>query len=140
MLFYLGTDSSAEKILQEQNKRAAENEKGLLTMLQMVDHAEQIFRGSSPLKEFGALLHDAWMLKKTFSSGISNAVIDQAYQAALTAGACGGKLLGAGGRGFICLYSEPEKQKAVREALKTLNEVSFRFSAEGSRIIFRSDE
>lgn len=140
LLFYMGTESSAEKILQDQKKRAGENEKALLTMMQMVDHAEHILAASEPLTEFGNLLHESWLLKRSLANGVSNPQIDQAYEAARSAGACGGKLLGGGGRGFICLYVEPEKQAAVRSALKGLNEVSFGFSAEGSRIIFKSDE
>jgi len=140
LLFYMGTESSAEKILQDQKKRAGENEKSLLTMMQMVDHAEHILADSEPLAEFGDLLHESWQLKRSLASGVSNSQIDQAYEAARSAGARGGKLLGAGGRGFICLYTEPGKQAAVRETLKGLNEVSFGFSAEGSRIIFKSDE
>ena len=140
LLFYMGTESSAEKILQDQKKRAGENEKALLTMMQMVDHAEQILAASEPLTAFGNLLHESWQLKRSLANGVSNPQIDQAYDAARAAGACGGKLLGGGGRGFICLYAEPGKQAAVRAALKGLNEVSFGFSAEGSRIIFKSDE
>lgn len=140
LLFYMGTESSAEIILQDQKKRAGENEKALLTMMQMVDQAEHILADSVPLAGFGDLLHESWQLKRSLANGVSNAQIDQAYEAARAAGARGGKLLGAGGRGFICLYTEPEKQAAVRTALKGLNEVQFGFSAEGSRIIFKSDE
>lgn len=140
LLFYMGTESSAEQILREQEKRTGQNEPALRAMRQMVDQAERILTSGSPLSEFGDLLHDSWCLKRSLSSGVSNSQIDQAYDAARTAGAHGGKLLGAGGRGFICLQAEPERQAAVREALAGLQEVSFRFSAEGSRIIFRSDE
>jgi D-glycero-alpha-D-manno-heptose-7-phosphate kinase len=140
LLFYMGTESSAEKILQDQKKRTGENERALLTMMQMVDHAEHILAASGPLTEFGNLLHESWQLKRSLANGVSNPQIDQAYEAARSAGACGGKLLGAGGRGFICLYAEPDKKSAVRSALKGLNEVSFGFNAEGSRIIFKSDE
>ena len=140
LLFYMGTESSAERILQDQNKRAGENEKALLTMMQMVDHAERILADGGLLSEFGELLHESWQLKRSLANGVSNSQIDQAYEAARTAGAHGGKLLGAGGRGFICLYAEPEKHVDVRETLKGLNEVRFRFSAEGSRIIFQASE
>jgi D-glycero-alpha-D-manno-heptose-7-phosphate kinase len=140
LLFYMGTESSAEKILQDQKKRAGENEKALLTMLQMVDHAERILAGGGPISEFGDLLHESWQLKRSLASGVSNSQIDQAYETARAAGARGGKLLGAGGRGFLCLYAEPGKKAAVRDALKELNEVSFGFSTEGSRIIFQASE
>jgi D-glycero-alpha-D-manno-heptose-7-phosphate kinase len=140
LLFYLGTESSSQAILQEQKHRSTLNEKALLEILAMVDQAEFLLVGNCSLSEFGNLLHEAWCLKKTLASGISNTVIDQAYATARAAGAEGGKLLGAGGRGFLCLYVEPERQMAVRQALSELNEVSFRFCAEGSRIIFKSDE
>jgi D-glycero-alpha-D-manno-heptose-7-phosphate kinase len=140
LLFYMGTESSAEKILQNQKKRAGENEKALLTMMQMVDHAEHILADDAPLTDFGNLLHESWQLKRSLADGVSNPQIDQAYETARAAGACGGKLLGAGGRGFICLYAEPGRQAAVRNVLKQLREVSFSFSAEGSRIIFKSEE
>lgn len=140
MLFYMGSESSAEQILKDQKNRARENENALCSMLQMVDQAEQILVGGSPLTEFGHLLHESWQLKRSLSPGISNPQIDQAYEAARTCGARGGKLLGAGGRGFLCLYAEPDKQAGVRTALKTLKEVNFGFSAEGSRIVFKSDD
>lgn len=140
LLFYLGNECTAQSILQEQGKRRSLNEKALCEMLAMVDQAESILVGNQPLAEFGKLLHEAWIRKKSLASGISNSAIDLAYMAARSTGAEGGKLLGAGGRGFLCLYVEPERQMAVRQALSGLSEVSFRFSSEGSRIIFKSDE
>ena len=140
LLFFMGTESSAEKILQEQDQRTAGNEAALGTMRQMVDQAERLLVGGAPLAEFGDLLHESWQLKRALSAGISNPAIDQAYEAARAAGARGGKVLGAGGRGFICLYVEPDQQPAVRAALRPLAEVEFQFGAEGSRIIFESDE
>jgi D-glycero-alpha-D-manno-heptose-7-phosphate kinase len=140
LLFFMGTESSAEQVLREQHGRAASNERALLAMLRMVDDAEQIVKTDGPLDAFGDLLHEAWLLKRSLSSGISNASIDGAYDSARRAGALGGKLLGAGGRGFLCLFVPPGKQPAVRAALADLNEVDFRFGAQGSQIIFKSDE
>lgn len=140
MMFYLGTESSAEKILQDQKKKSANNEQALLAMKAMVDRGEAILSGNEALTEFGDLLHEAWQHKRSLASGISNPAIDQAYEAARAAGARGGKLLGAGGRGFLCIFAETAAQSRIREALKDLREVHFRFSAEGSRIIFKSDE
>lgn len=139
-LFYMGTECSGMPILQDQEKRTAENQTALGDMRQMVDQAEQILSGTSPLREFGDLLHESWQLKRSLSSGISTPQIDQAYAMARTAGARGGKLLGAGGRGFLCLFAEPAQQAAVRDALHGLAEVRFRFATEGSRIIFSSDD
>lgn len=140
LLFYLGTESSAAQVLRVQNGRAAENEAALRAMLDMVARAEAILCGSSSLAELGDLLHETWQHKRSLAPGISNPQIDQAYAAARAVGARGGKLLGAGSRGFVCLYAEPRDQPAVRAALASLQEMDFRFSAEGSRIIFKSED
>ena len=140
LLFFTGVESSAEQILQEQKKNTARNLPALREMRAMVDHAERLLTGSPELDAFGRLLHAAWIQKRSLSSGISNAAIDDAYDAALRAGALGGKLLGAGGRGFLLLYADPSAQSALRAALRGLTEIPFRFSEEGSRIIFRSPE
>ena len=140
MLFYMGSESSAAAVLREQERRADENQAALRTLRRMVDQAEELLTGARPLADFGDLLHEAWQLKRSLSAGISTPAIDQAYETARAAGARGGKLLGAGGRGFLCLYAEPEKQAAVRAALRDLAEVRFRFGSEGSRIIFKSPE
>ena len=140
LLFYTGVECSSERILREQNSRADRNEDTLLAMLRMVDCAESILVGNAPLSEFGDLLHESWQLKKSLASGVSNPGIDRIYESALAAGARGGKVLGAGGRGFLCLFCDPGRQSAVRDSLKRLNEVPVRFSHEGSRIIFKTDE
>lgn len=140
MMFYLGNESSAEQILQDQKKRSGSNEQSLLAMKQMVDHGESILCGHGSLSAFGDLLDEAWRHKRSLASGISNSQIDQAYDAARAAGARGGKLLGAGGRGFLCLFGDSGAHARIRDALKHLQEVHFKFSAEGSRIIFKSDE
>lgn len=140
LLFFTGVESSAEEILQEQQKNTARNLASLREMRQMVDYAEQILIGTEDLDAFGRLLHASWMHKRSLSSGISNFAIDAAYDAALHAGATGGKLLGAGGRGFLLLYVRPAEQENVRIALSHLTEIPFQFSDQGSRIIFRSPE
>lgn len=140
MLFYLGVEQSAETILSEQKKKTGQNIPALKEMLAMVDHAERILEGNASLNEFGDLLHESWTRKKTLSSGISNSQIDQAYEAARGAGARGGKLLGAGGRGFLLVFAEPEKHPAIRTALRGLEEVHFKFGSEGGRVIFDASE
>jgi D-glycero-alpha-D-manno-heptose-7-phosphate kinase len=109
-------------------------------MRAMVDLAERILTGNDELDAFGRLLHAAWMHKRSLSSGISNADIDDAYDTALRAGALGGKLLGAGGRGFLLLYADPSRHAALRGALSRLTEIPFQFSETGSQIIFRSTD
>ena len=91
----------------------------LSSMRQMVDHSIDILRSSSAsLTEFGARLHDAWQQKRTLSERVSTPMIDEIYCAARGACAIGGKLLGAGGGGFILIFAPPERQAWVREALK----------------------
>lgn len=136
MLFYTGIEQSAAPILAEQKSRTAENTAALLEMRRLVDQAEEILTAGHTLDPFGELLHRAWEVKKGLSSGISNAAIDGAYAAARAAGALGGKLLGAGGRGFLLLYAPPARHDAVRAALRGLRDVAFALSRGGSRILF----
>jgi D-glycero-alpha-D-manno-heptose-7-phosphate kinase len=90
--------------------------------------------------EFGTVLDQAWQLKRSIASGISNGGIDSLYDRAMKAGALGGKLLGAGGNGFMLLYCPREKQPAVRGALAELRPFPFRFDMEGSRVIYVGGE
>ena len=140
MLFYTGLEQSAEEILTEQKQRTRLNTATLLQMKEMVNIAESILIGNGPLIDFGKLLHEAWLLKKGLSSGISNTTIDQAYETARRAGAWGGKLLGAGGRGFLLFVAPPERHPSIREALSPLLEVKFSCSPTGSEIIFRTSQ
>ena len=138
MLLYTGVDQSAEGILLEQKQRTSRNATHLREMLQLVDEAERILVQEEDLDIFGRLLHQAWELKKGFARGISNTAIDQAYDTARRTGAIGGKLLGAGGRGFLLLFAPPEKQADIQQGLPSYQRVQFSTSAEGSQIIFRS--
>lgn len=138
MLFYTGTDNSAQSISREQKQRSRANEKVLHRMRELAYEAEAILLGSRPLAEFGKLLHETWEMKKTLSKGISNDFIDNAYDTARQHGAIGGKLLGAGGRGFLLVYADPDGHDAVRAALGSLPVVYFAFTSEGSRIIFEA--
>jgi D-glycero-alpha-D-manno-heptose-7-phosphate kinase len=105
-------------------------------MRSMVEEAVKILHASSrPIEEFGDLLHESWMCKKQLSERVSTQEIDQIYQAARDAGATGGKILGAGGGGFLLLFVKPELQSKVRETLKTLVHVPFQFDESGSRVV-----
>ena len=111
--------------------------KELVIMYPIVDEAINILNDKKrSILEFGKLLNESWRLKKTLSNRISNPAIDNIYKTALSAGAVGGKLLGAGGGGFMLLFVPPEKQPEVRKKLKNLLEVGFNFEREGSRIIY----
>lgn len=139
LLFYTGIEQSAEKTLTEQRQRTRQNTAGLLQMLAMVDEARTLLCGSGDLTAFGRLLDQSWKIKKGLSSGISSNTIDEAYQAAMAAGACGGKLLGAGGRGFLLVFAPPERHASVRAALAPLQEVRVSLASKGSEIIFSTD-
>lgn len=138
MLFYTGVTRSASSALTEQisnlsNLASANQNTGRMVKL-AEDAASELASGR--IENFGAMLHEAWCLKKTLAAGISSDVIDSAYEAAMKAGATGGKLLGAGGGGFLMFFVAPDKQPQVRAALARLRETSFQFVPYGSRIIF----
>ena len=110
----------------------------LKKMREFVDIAEDIIYNGD-LDDFGRLLHETWLLKRSISTGITNDYIDGIYACAREAGALGGKLVGAGGGGFMLFYVPPERQEAVREALDHLVWVPIRFESEGSRIIYYAE-
>ena len=139
MLFFTGVEQSSSDILSEQNSKTQQNGAALNKMCKMVDKAESILTTAGDLAQFGHLLHEAWELKKGLASKISNAMIDDCYSEAMTAGALGGKILGAGGRGFMLLYVPQQCKSTVRTALHRLQEVPLSLTDEGSRVIF-SDE
>lgn len=141
MSFYTGINRYASDILQEQveNTKTGSKDNYLKRMHQMVFEAEKIISDEEPdemVKRLGKLLHKSWKLKKCLSSKVSNSFIDEPYEAALKAGAFGGKISGAGGGGFLSLIVRKDKQQAVRDALQGLLEVKFEFENEGSKIIY----
>ncbi len=140
LLFFTGISRYSFQI-QESMKRAVEDkEKNLLEMLSLVDEAEGVLTSQKPLSEFGRLLDYTWRLKRGMTDVISNSSIDGLYRKALGAGALGGKLLGAGGGGFLLLYAEPDRRGAVMEAMKDLVHIPFRFETEGTRVIYYEHE
>ena len=139
LLFYTGQTRPAGQILAEQKARTVEKSAALTRMRDMTAEGRQILQEGKYLGRFGTLLHEGWELKRGLASRITNPEIDHAYQLALSAGALGGKLLGAGGGGFLLLYVERQNQGAVRQALSPLREISLDFEPRGSRIIFVSE-
>ncbi len=101
----------------------------------MTLHAMEILNGRTDLKRFGKLLHESWQIKRQLSDKISTEHIDEIYNAARSAGAVGGKLLGAGGGGFVLLFAPPSTQEKIRQKLKHLLHVPFRFENLGTQII-----
>jgi len=137
MLFFTGISRNASDIAEEQIKNTNKNYHELCKMSALVDEAFGVLSSARPdFKDFGNLLNETWNLKKYLSKQISNSLIDQAYETAKANGAVGGKLLGAGGGGFMLFYAEPENQKKLKDALKGLLHIPFDFDYSGSEIIF----
>ena len=136
MLYFTGFSRIASDIAVEQIRNIPKKETELHAMQAMVEEGINILREGRDFREFGALLQESWKLKRTLSSRISNNHIDAIYDKAIAAGALGGKLCGAGGGGFLLLFAEPDKQPAVRHALKDYLHVPFLFDWFGSTIIF----
>jgi D-glycero-alpha-D-manno-heptose-7-phosphate kinase len=140
-LYFTGFSRFASEIAQEQLKMTPHKKQELDTMLQLVDEAEAII--ASPdrsLHEFGRLLHESWKIKRTLTHKISNASIDEIYEAGMSAGALGGKLLGAGGGGFMLFFVPPERREALRTRLKKLLCIPFAFSNRGSHVVVYEPE
>jgi D-glycero-alpha-D-manno-heptose-7-phosphate kinase len=140
-LYFTGFSRTASEVALEQVKVTPQRKQELNTMLQLVDEAEAIV--SSPkqsLTEFGHLLHEAWQIKRSLTSKITNAHIDEIYEAGRGAGALGGKLLGAGGGGFMLFFLPPERRQALRERLKNLLCVPLGFENRGSQVVLYESE
>lgn len=140
MLFFTGLSRFSSDIAKSQAASVKHKTADLLEMLQLVDEAERILVSKSNLNEFGRLLDYTWKLKRGITDEISTHEIDVIYEKALRAGAVGGKLLGAGGGGFMLFYAEPDKQRCVKEALEGMLYVPFAFENTGARILYYQDE
>jgi D-glycero-alpha-D-manno-heptose-7-phosphate kinase len=141
MLFFTGFSRLSSELAktQEQVIREKKNQQ-LIEILTLVDEAQEVLTSQADLREFGRLLDYTWKLKRCVTNEISTDAIDELYAKAVSAGAVGGKLLGAGGGGFILFYVEKDRQQAVRKALGDLLYVPFRFENEGSKIIHFTEE
>lgn len=134
-LYFTGFSRIASEIAQEQVNMTPNRGQELHALLQMVGEAESIvLNPSRPLDEFGRLLHESWHLNRLLTKKISNPNIDEIYQAGLSAGALGGKMLGAGGGGFMLFFVPPDKREALGIRLKKLRCVPFTFSTKGSEV------
>lgn len=136
MLVFTGFSRFASEIAAEQIKNTPNKKKELQAIHGMVNRAVDILNNNGDIVDFGKLLHEAWQIKKRLSSKISNTMIDSIYEGALKKGAIGGKLLGAGGGGFMLLFVRPENRQKVARGLKDFLEVKFKFESEGSQIIY----
>jgi D-glycero-alpha-D-manno-heptose-7-phosphate kinase len=141
-LYFTGFARTASEIAQEQIRLTPHRHNELQTMKEMVSEAESILANPRrPLEDFGGLLHESWKLKRSLTKKITSASIDDIYTAGLSAGALGGKLLGAGGGGFMLFFVPPERRAALRARLKDLLCIPFHFSTRGSEVVvYEPDE
>jgi len=135
LLFYTGKSRRASEIAATYVPTLREKEKQLNQLSQLVDEALAILASGKRLRDFGRLLHETWEIKKSLSKNISTCECDEIYEKARKAGSLGGKMLGAGGGGFMLFFVPPEKQANVKRALKKLINVPFRFEFMGSQIV-----
>jgi D-glycero-alpha-D-manno-heptose-7-phosphate kinase len=136
LLIYTGQTRDANQILERQSSATVDRMDVLRAMRDQADQMRQALAGDGDLDRFASLLHEAWELKRSLVSGISNDRVDEWYAAARRAGAIGGKLLGAGGGGFLLLVAPPWRHRAIRETLGRSQELPFRIARHGSRLIF----
>lgn len=140
-LYYIGNQRSASSILSEQKKNISAEDKraALRQMVQLVYQLREVLMHGD-LADFGRLLHENWLLKQQLASGISNPLISELYRTALEHGATGGKLLGAGGGGFMLFFCPPQRQVQLDAALQSVRRFPFRFEQDGSNIIYYHHE
>lgn len=136
MLFFTGISRFASDVARSQVDAIPKKNKELMEMAALVKPALDVLVGSGSLDDFGRMLHEGWLLKRSLSGAVTNERVNEIYQAAIAAGARGGKLLGAGGGGFMLIYASPEYHHAIRDALADLLEIPFKFEYSGSQIIF----
>lgn len=140
MLFFTGFSRFSSTIAKEQEAAIEDKTAQLLEMSRLVNDAEEILISKTNMNEFGKLLDYTWKLKRGITNQISTNAIDEIYQKAINAGAIGGKLLGAGGGGFLLLYVEEDKQDYILTALKDFLYVPFRFETQGAKILYYKAE
>jgi D-glycero-alpha-D-manno-heptose-7-phosphate kinase len=140
MLFYTGIKRTAADIAESYVNGIEERKRQLRIMKDLVEESIAVLNNGEDISGFGELLHEAWLAKRSMSSTVSNSHVDEIYEHALSAGAVGGKLLGAGGGGFLLLFVPPCRQTRVREELNKLIYVPFKFEFSGSQIIFFDQE
>jgi len=137
ILYFTGLSRFASEIAHEQVKNIPNKKQELKTMRQMVDEAMNILNSdSTDITEFGKLLNESWKLKRSLSNKITNSDIDNIYAEAMRAGAIGGKLLGAGGGGFLLFFVRPENRKKLKEKMANFLQVPFKFENFGSQIVY----
>ncbi len=140
MLFYTGIKRTASDLARKYVTTLSKKKRILRVMKDLVEEGIELLSKGDDLDSFGELLHEAWMYKKSLSQGITNREVDEIYDKAISAGAIGGKLSGAGGGGFILFFVPLERQEEVRSALSDLIYVPFKFERGGSQILFHDKD
>jgi D-glycero-alpha-D-manno-heptose-7-phosphate kinase len=137
LMFYLGGTRSASQILAEQQLNVQRDKEKFANLLRMTELAQQLHKSLSDgaIDDMGPILHEGWCRKRELASQISDKWIDACYDDALQHGATGGKLLGAGGGGFLLLYCPKEKQEGLTGSMKDFRRMDFEFDSAGATII-----
>jgi len=136
LMFFTGGTRDAREVLSKQRAGTAEKLPVLRRMCELARELREVLTDGRDLNRFGQLLHAGWEAKRSLESSISNSAIDDYYERGLRAGAIGGKLLGAGGGGFLLFYCEPDRQARLREELADLRERSVSLDPEGSKVVY----
>lgn len=137
LMVFVGGEHSANAILKSQSAAISDMKK-FDTQRHMVKLAYNLKDSleNNNIDDFGRILHENWLLKKSLTSGISTGIVDEMYNKGIEAGALGGKLLGAGGAGFILFYCPKSRQQEFRERMGDITELNFKFDNYGSKIIY----
>jgi D-glycero-alpha-D-manno-heptose-7-phosphate kinase len=137
LLLYTGVTRKAGPILRRARAKFKSHDGVLKRMRRIAELTRQELQ-QGKVDSLGELLHEGWVLKRGLATGVSNPAIDQAYELARKHGAAGGKILGAGGGGFLLLFCAPEQRERVRRALSGWRQIAFQFEPEGSKIVYVS--
>lgn len=140
MLFYTGIKRTAASVADSYVHDLEARKRQLRIMKDLVDEGLSVLNSGHNIEGFGELMHEAWLSKRSMSSSVSNHEVDDLYQAALSAGASGGKITGAGGGGFLLLFAAPHLHDRIKESLNKLIHVPFSFDYTGSQIIYFQHE
>ena len=136
LLFFTGLSRFSSDIARDKVSNFTNRFQELTRIKEMVDEGMSILQSpSTPIMDLGKLMHESWKLKRSLSVKVSTPKIDEIYEAGIKAGATGGKILGAGGGGFILFFAEPKNHKKIIERLKSLVHVVFHFDDVGSKIV-----
>jgi len=136
LLFFTGLSRFSSDIARDKVSNFTNRFQELTQIKEMVDEGMSILQSpSTPIMDLGKLMHESWKLKRSLSDKVSTPKIDEIYETGIKAGAVGGKILGAGGGGFILFFAEPKNHKKIRERLKRLVHVAFNFENIGSKIV-----